>query len=205
VFERLVGRHAELREQPMFIQHSVLNPSSTRFFFLARTNIGGKLNSAMFSAALDGSGLREVVPFGQGVSHFAWRGDGEIMATFSFEGKVRHVLFGDVERQEYRVVGDEFLEGDGHCSFGPDRDVLVTDRNVREPMAKMLMTYDMRRKAGVHLGTFPMETPSGEKYLSGDTRCDLHPRWKASGDEICFDALETKTWTRQVHVAYLRG
>jgi hypothetical protein len=57
----------------------------------------------------------------------------------------------------------------------------------------------------VHLGTFPMETHSGEKYLSGDTRCDLHPRWKASGDEICFDALETKTWTRQVHVAYLRG
>jgi hypothetical protein len=48
------------------------------------------------------------------------------------------------------------------------------------------------------LGTFPMK-----EYLSGDLRCDLHPRWNRTGDAICFDALETTSWTRQLHVAYL--
>jgi hypothetical protein len=41
------------------------------------------------------------------------------------------------------------------------------------------------------------------EYMSGDLRCDLHPRWNRAGNAVCFDALETKGWTRQLHVAQL--
>ncbi len=34
-------------------------------------------------------------------------------------------------------------------------------------------------------------------------RCGLHPRWNRTRDQICFDALETANWTRQLHVAQL--
>ena len=205
VYEALAPRHPELREKAMFIQHTVINPASTRMFFLVRTIERGQLTSAMFTAGLDGSGLREVVPYGRGVSHFAWRGADEVMATFRVDGVIRHVLFRDVERPEYRVVGPEVLDADGHCSFGPDKEWLVTDRNISAVPAKRLMLYHMGRKEYSVLGEFPMKTPSGENYITTDLRCDLHPRWKATGDQICFDALDPRTWTRQLHIAEVKG
>ena len=203
VYEALAPRHPELASQALFIQHTVINPASDRLFFLARINVGGKLTSAMFTAALDGSELREVVPFARGVSHFAWRGPREIMATFAIDGKVRHVLFRDQVNPEYQVIGPEFLDADGHCSFSPDSQQIVTDRNMPAVPSKRLMLYHLGRKEGTVLGEFPMKTPAGENYITTDLRCDLHPRWKASGDQICFDALDTRTWTRQLHVAHL--
>lgn len=203
VYEALAPRHPELKEKPLFIQHTVINPASNRMFFLARTIEKGALTSAMFTAGLDGSGLREVVPYGRGVSHFAWRGAKQIMATFKVENTVRHVLFEDSPQPEYQVVGADFLDADGHCSFSPDAERIVTDRNMPAVPSKRLIVYDLGRKQGTVLGEFPMKTPAGENYISTDLRCDLHPRWKATGDQICFDALDTRTWTRQLHIAQL--
>ena len=45
---------------------------------------------------------------------------------------------------------------------------------------------------------FPMK-----QYLGGDLRGDIHPRLSRDGRQICFDALETAGWTRQLHVAAL--
>jgi len=36
-------------------------------------------------------------------------------------------------------------------------------------------------------------------------RCDFHPRWNRTGDQICFDAIEPVQGTRQLHVASLKG
>lgn len=203
VYEALAPRHPELRDKAMFIQHSVINPASDRMFFLARTIEKGALTSAMFTAGLHGEDLREVVAYGRGVSHFAWRGANEIMATFRIDSTPRHVLFRDTAKPAYETVGRDFLDADGHCSFGPDKTLLLTDRNVSAAGAKRLLLYNMRSGAGRLLGEFPMKTPAGENYLGGDLRCDLHPRWKASGDQICFDALDTRDWTRQLHIATL--
>lgn len=203
VYDQLVARHPELSAKALFFQHSVINPSSTRFFFLARTIEDGRLTSAMFTASVDGADLREVVPYGRGVSHFTWRGSNAIMATFQVDGKVRHVLFDDAPTPEHKVIAPEFLEGDGHCTFGTNRDVIVTDRNVANPPAKRLLLYNLKTKRGSTLGEFPMKLPNGEQYLSGDTRCDLHPRWKRTGDQIAFDAIDTSDWTRQLHVCAL--
>jgi hypothetical protein len=203
LYETLAPKHPALKDQPLFVQHSIINPASNRLFFLVRTNVAGKLTSAMFTAGLDGAGLREVVPFGRGVSHFAWRGPNEIMATFRIDDKIRHVLFRDTPNPEYTIVGPEYLDADGHCSFSPDSQSIVTDRNVSAVPAKRLMLYHLARREATVLGEFPMRTPAGENYLSTDLRCDLHPRWKSTGDQICFDALDTRTWTRQLHIARL--
>ncbi|MBI2688308.1 MAG: hypothetical protein HYX27_18555 [Acidobacteria bacterium] len=205
IYDYLAPGHPGLKEKALFIQHTVINPASTRMFFLARTIENGALTSAMFTANLDGGDLREVVPYGKGVSHFAWRGAGEIMATFKFDARVRHVLFNDEPSPKYTVIGPEFLDADGHCSFGPDPQLLVTDRNIPNIPAKRLMLYHLGRKEGIVLGEFPMKTPTGETYLSTDLRCDLHPRWKSTGHQICFDALDTRTWTRQLHIATLKA
>jgi hypothetical protein len=201
IFQRLVAAHPELKERHMFFNHTVFNKDDTRFFFLARTFTpppNPRLESAMFTCNLDGSDLREVVPYGSGVSHFEWRNAKEILATYRFKGnEMKHVLFSDGQ-PDHRAIGEGFLEGDGHCSFAPDQQWIVTDRNLSATQEKMLMIFHLGMRQGLILGKFPMR-----EYLSGDLRCDLHPRWNRQGDAICFDALETKTWTRQLHVAYL--
>ena len=200
-YRRLVKNHPELKERHMFFNHTVFNKNDSRFFFLARSfTPARRLESAMFTANLDGSDLREVVPYGSGVSHFEWRNNTEIMATFRFGGdQIKHVLFTD-GKWDYRSIGEGFLVGDGHCSFAPDQTWLVTDRNDPEKLEKSLMIYNIKTREGVMLGSFPMKE---QRYFNSDLRCDLHPRWSRTGDAICFDALETTNWTRQLHVTYL--
>lgn len=204
VYRRLVKRHPELREKHMWFNHTVFNKDDTRFFFLARCwkEEGGRkrLESAMFTCGVDGSALREVVPFGKGVSHFEWRNEREIMATFRTAGKdLDHVLFTD-GKQDYRVIGAEFFEGDGHCSFAPDAEWMVTDGADDRSVAKKLLVYNIRTKESHRAGVFPMRE---EKFMSSDLRCDLHPRWDRVGRAICFDAIAADG-TRQLHVARLK-
>ncbi len=198
VYRRLAGRHPELKDRDLFFNHTVLNKSDSRFLVLARAFGNGRLETGMFTANLDGSELREVIPYGKTVSHFDWRNDREIVATYSVEGRMRHVLFTD-GAQDHRVIGGDNLMDDGHCTFAPDQDWMVTDRNHHERIAKSLLLYNVRTGDFLTLGEFPMREM---RYTYGDLRCDLHPRWKASGDQICFDALDHEG-LRQVHVAEL--
>jgi hypothetical protein len=200
VYRRLVGRHPELKDRHMWFNHTVFNPSAKRFFFLARCWTPDEgLESAMFTANVDGKELREVIPFGKGVSHFEWRNDNEILATFRFlpgSRQKEHVLFTD-GKDDYRHIGEGFLTSDGHPSFAPDHERLITDQNLPSH-EKRLLLYNIKTREKAVLGSFPMYT---KEFMGGDLRCDLHPRWSRDGKAVCFDALETAARTRQLHVA----
>jgi hypothetical protein len=200
IYERLVPKHPELKERHMWFNHTVFNKDDTRFFFLARSWTDDRqLESAMFTVNIDGSDLREVIPYGSGVSHFEWRNAREILATFRFgEGKEKkHVLFTD-GLKDYRVIGTPLITSDGHCSFAPDEKWIATDQGNSAKREKLLVIYNVQTRVGTVLGSFPLRD-----YYTGDVRCDLHPRWNRTGDAICFDALDARDWTRQLHVASL--
>jgi hypothetical protein len=204
VYERLVKKYPLLQGRHMWFNHTVFNKNDTRFFFLARAYLPPRRrrHTAMFTANLDGSDLREVVPFDRGVSHFDWRNDEEIIATFSMGGTGRkHVLFTD-GRADYKVMGGGFLDFDGHCSFSPGQNWIVTDRKHHDTREQSLLIYNVTSKQKQVLCRFDMRD---KKYMSGDVRCDFHPRWNRAGDQICFDAIEPAGGTRQLHIAYLKG
>lgn len=204
VYARLVKKFPSLNGRHMWFNHTLFNKDDTRFFFLARAYLppGRRRHTAMFTANLDGSQLREAVPFDKSVSHFDWRNDREILATFAMDGTGRkHVLFTD-GKADYRVIGDGFLDFDGHCSFGPDQDWIVTDHKHGGTLEQSLLLYNLRTRQRCVLCTLNMRE---KKYRSGDVRCDFHPRWNRAGDQICFDAIEPANGTRQVHIAYLEG
>ncbi len=143
-----------------------------------------------------------MVGFDKGVSHFDWRDDKQIIATYAPDGGggKKHVLFSD-GLKDHKVIGEGFLDFDGHCSFGPDRNVLVTDHKHKDSKEQSLLTYDLGTKKGRVVCRLDMHD---RQFMSGDVRCDFHPRWNRAGDEICFDALESGG-TRQVHIARLKG
>ena len=204
VYERLVKKHPLLRGRHMWFNHTVFNRNDTRFFFLARAYLppGRRRYTAMFTANTDGSDLREAIPFDKNVSHFDWRNDKEIIATFSIDGPGRkHVLFTDGQAN-YRVLGNGFLDFDGHCTFSPDQDWIVTDRKHHDTLEQSLLLYNLRSRQRFALCRYRM---GEKKYMSGDIRCDFHPRWNRAGDQICFDAIEPANWTRQLHVVYFKS
>ncbi len=199
VFEQSVGGYPQLANRHMWFNHTVINPSGTRFLFLARTsNEKRKLDSAMFTVNMDGTDLRMVIPFGTGVSHFGWRNDKEIIATFKLPGEkmLRHILFHDGE-VDYRIIGENFLIDNGHCTYSPDGNWMATDRKQDESNSQSLWLYDMSLDQGMLLCNKPVNE---RKFLHTNTRCDFHPRWNHSGNTICFDAIDTGSWTRQMHV-----
>jgi hypothetical protein len=197
VFDMLVERHPMLREKDMWFNHVGFNRDDTRFFFLGRCWEDGELQTGMFTASLDGTDLREVVPFGTRVSHFEWRDANQIIFTSDFRGRGReHVLVTDGD-SDFRLVAEGDLNFDGHMTFSPDRNWLVTDQNVLDGLEKWLLLVRMRDESVSLLHRFPMLEP---RFLVGDLRCDLHPRWNRSGDAICVDALNPHDGTRQLHV-----
>jgi hypothetical protein len=206
VYNLLVSNHPdlpELRERHLWFNHVVFNKDDTRFFFLVRTRTPkGSLETGMCTVNIDGSNLIEAIPYGSSVSHFDWRNHQEIVATFrwkDFAGRA-HYLFTDGQRN-FQKLGDGFLDSDGHCSFGPNSNWLVSDpaTNLLQN-ARSLKLYNVETKEKFVLGIFPLG-----KYRSGDLRCDLHPRWNRSGNAICFDGIEQKSATRQLHVVSLQG
>jgi hypothetical protein len=202
VFEKSVDAYPLLAQRHMWFNHTVINPSGTRFLFLARSrNEKGRLDSSMFTAKMDGSDLKLVIPFGSGVSHFGWRNDKEIIATFQLPGdnELKHILFSDGE-EDFRIVGENFIIGNGHCTFSPNGRWMATDRTNDQSRSQSLWLYDMKIDKGMILGTIPVNE---QIFLHGDTRCDFHPRWNPSGNKICFDAIDTATQTRQMHLVEL--
>lgn len=201
VYEMLRDDHPELETAHMWFNHVVFNRTDTRFFFLARTRKpNGGLETGMFTASLDGSDLRQVIPYGKSVSHFDWRNEKDIVATFNLHGTGRvHVLFTD-GRAGYQHLGEGCLDFDGHCTFSPNQRWLATDRKRGRELTQSLILYDMQRRTCTTLTTFDMKD---RRFIGGDLRCDFHPRWSRTGDAICFDAIDSASGTRQLQVARL--
>lgn len=198
-FYRLIrDRHPELKDTHLWCNHTVFNKSDTRFFFLGRSSKEGRLETGMFTADRDGGNLREVIPYGSSVSHFDWRNDTELIATFKYQSRNRrHVLFSD-GKGDYRVVGDGMLDFDGHCTFGPDGNWLVTD--CKKGLNQSLVLYNVETGQRKTVATVDMKL---KRNISGDLRCDFHPRWNRTGDAICFDGIDQETGRRQLHIARL--
>lgn len=201
VYKMIEKTHPELKDTHMWFNHTVFNKNDTRFFFLARTRKpDGKLETGMFTANLDGSELRQVIPYGKSVSHFDWRNDKEIIATFKLNGTNRvHVLFTD-GKDDYKRLGDGCLDFDGHCSFSPNQKWLVTERKIHDGLKQSLIIYNIDDNQCYTIVSLDMRE---SRFMSGNLRCDFHPRWDRTGNAICFDGIDSLNGTRQLHIAYI--
>jgi len=198
VYEHLRSRDADLGDDHIWFNHTVINRNDTRLLFLARTRRPeGGLETGMFTVGMDGTDLREVIPYGWSVSHFDWRNDIQIIATgrMNGEGNRTHLLLTDGEN-DIREISPDYLGFDGHCTFSPDGRWIATDRRHGQTTESELLRYHVDNGTHQSLGRVYMHD---RKFLSGDLRCDLHPRWSRSGKALCIDALDHEG-TRQLHI-----
>lgn len=164
------------------VNHLMINPSGTRFMVLHRWFQRGRKYTRLVTANTDGSCLFNLSD-DDFVSHCYWKSDSEIISFMRRNATGDHYYLLSDLAHDYRLLWPG-LKTDGHCSYSPDRSLVVTD------------TYpDRHRLASVYICREDVEEPSKVATVFApfsydfDTRCDLHPRWDRRGEKVCFDSV----------------
>jgi len=178
-------RHDESMDKGKhWFNHLLFNHDDTRFIFLHRWKRpdGGRF-TRMFTANPDGSDICCISDH-QMVSHFDWRNPKQILAwAHRRDIGNKYFLFTD-RTDEKEIVGEGILTSDGHCSYSPDGRWILTDTYPGREKKRTLLLYRPDDKYLVDIGGF-FSPPE----ITGEIRCDLHPRWSRDGRAICFDSV----------------
>ena len=161
------------------VNHLMLSPDGDRFMVIYRWFNGQKKYSRLLTCSVDGSDMCLLLDE-EMVSHCCWKDDEHILAFAVHEGKRGYYLIKDRTKEVVRTL--EELTTDGHPGYSPDGEKIVTD------------TYaDRSRMCSVFVASKGKVSRIARVFepftYDNDTRCDLHPRWKRDGSEICFDSV----------------
>ena len=201
--------HGRIRPDPgnkTWFNHIKFNPSGTRMIFLHRWAahaVPGHhgFKTRMFTIGVDGSNPSLLVE-GVGISHFDWFDDDHIAVWLWSETPdpaLNHYFMIHDPSGSRETIGRGQFEYDGHCSFSPDRQWMLTDTY---PMGinreQSLILYDLEAKQRLDIGAFHSTAVENDSW-----RCDLHPRWNRDGTQVCIDS--THEGSRQMYVIEVGG
>lgn len=209
--EQIVGirPQASMAGCKHWFNHLQFNTDDSRFLFLHRwTTDSGQRLTRLFTSDPQGSDIRCVADDDM-TSHFDWRNPTQILAWarqhaigdryFLFEDRDMSEVDGGVSDQAsgraddigtatpvsgVRSVGDGILTQDGHCSFDPDGRWILTDTYPGADNTRTLLLFEPEEERCVEVGRY-FAIPE----ITGEIRCDLHPRWSRDGRQICFDSV----------------
>jgi hypothetical protein len=164
-----------------YVNHLAFNPSGNRFMFFHLWVQNGKRFSRLFTSDIDGKSLHLLANDGM-VSHYTWKNDLELLVySYHKDSGKRYHLYEDMTDKR-KVFGSDILNEDGHPTFNPKSNVLLTDTYPDKYAERKLLIYKPNGNLNV-LGQF-----FSPFHFQGEVRCDLHPRWDRDGQFICFDS-----------------
>jgi len=195
-----------------WVTHLEINPSATRFLFIHRWTRRVEDETCflhrLFSANPDGSDLRLLEctdhPLPQladdfdidavgtfdyekseyQISHPAWKNDHQIIVWGPHEGSIHYHLYDELTG-EVAVIGADCLTENGHMTFSPDEKWILSDTYPdKVSNERLLILYDVANERRYDIGSFYTDPNLGKP-----NRCDLHPRWKPDGSEVCIDSV----------------
>ncbi len=165
-----------------YFNHICCSPDGSRFLFFHLWLDNGRRRSRMFVCSHDGR--IEYVTKSLFVSHYAWESPDSLLCYCKLAGMPRGYIHFDLERGTQTLLGQGVLEEDGHPSYVPGADRIITDTGAPNRCnEKRLLMLDRQIQIVEELGRFYM----GLDY-QGEVRCDLHPRASHSGKLVCIDS-----------------
>ncbi|QFZ83975.1 hypothetical protein GFK26_15035 [Variovorax paradoxus] len=206
-----------------WVSHIEINPSSSRVLFLHRWTERVEDETCFLHRLLtmnpDGSDLRLLEcsdhplpqladgfdPTAVGtfdyekseyqISHPLWQDDDHIIVWGPHAGKIHYHLYRDRVGGEVRVIGDGVLVENGHMTFSPvNKRWLLSDTYPdAQTHERVLFLFDMETGRRHDLGSF-----YASPELSKENRCDLHPRWRRDGQQVCIDSVHASQ--RQMYI-----
>ena len=137
----------------------------------------------LITANTDGSDMRCIIDSGGIVSHYDWRSSDELLVWAYQQRRGTHYFLCNLRDNSSTVVGRGVLTQDGHCSYSPDGNWILTDKYPDKANNRTLILYRPQDNTYIELGKF-FSPPE----LEGSIRCDLHPRWNRDGTQIGIDS-----------------
>ncbi len=204
-----------------WVTHLEINPDSSRFLFIHRWTERVEDETCflhrLFSMRPDGTGLEllectdhplpqldenfdpsAVATFDYEkskyqISHPAWKNDSEIIVWGPHHGAIHYHLY-DIRGAEAAVVGKNSLTENGHMTYSVDENWLLSDTYPDDlSNERLLILYAVGIDTRYDIGSFYTSPDLGKP-----NRCDLHPRWRPDGREVCIDSVH-----EQVRQMYL--
>ena len=175
-----------------WVNHLTISPDGKRVAFLHRFRIYGPWGrgvksyvTRMFTSNIDGSDLWKL-PIDFHASHYTWKNNEELIVYSRLPNGGDQYRIYKVGENTPRIFARDRLPANGHCSFSPDKKLLLTDSYTEADGCRELVVYNEEKDIRYSLG----------RYFSPDilfcTRCDLHPRWSQDGKRISFDSFHEK-------------
>lgn len=170
-------------EGTTFFSHCLFSPDGTRLLFLQRRSAPNRrLRSEMFCLDLNHRRIRRM-NLGDMVSHFTWMGKDAVLVYASTETKGEGFYVADPTTGEVVDRTLYFNNQDGHPHATPDGERVVFDTYPNGRRYQRLFGWEGEEKQAHALAR--LYTPM--KFW-GTSRVDLHPRIRADGTYISFDA-----------------
>jgi len=182
-----------------WVNHVQISPDGGRFSFFHLWRVGTEgWGVRLYVADLDGSNLQCVLD-SEMISHYDWMDERTILVWAKLVEFGAHFIMCDVLDGSKRVVGEGTLSEDGHCSFSPDGKWVLNDTYPDRFGMRTLMLFRMSDNKRIDLARLY----SPKQRWWGEIRCDLHPRWRRDGKQICLDSVHSGE--RQMYVVNLAG
>ena len=161
------------------VNHLMISPDGTRFMVLHRWFKDKVKYTRLVTCNMDGTEMYNLSD-DDFVSHCCWKNNDEILSYLNkHDGGKGYYLMKD-KTPEFKRLWPE-LAMDGHPTYSYDGKRVVTDTypDRKRIQSIYVMKGDKVERVARVFSPF--------KY-GGNCRCDLHPRWKPDGSQICFDA-----------------
>jgi hypothetical protein len=187
----------DMNEGKHWFNHFLINADNTRFTFLHRwQRASGGWYTRLYTANPDGSDIH-LMADDNFVSHYDWYTADKVVAWAHHHRLGTHYLLFTDHSDQVEIVGEGLFATDGHCSYSPDRQWMMTDTYPDADNNRTLMLYHLASQTRIDIGKF-----FAPPQLQGPIRCDLHPRWRQDGLQICIDSAHEGH--RQVYVLDIR-
>lgn len=129
------------------------------------------------------------------ISHPLWRDDRHIIVWGPHGGKIHYHLYTDSDAGEVEVIGNGILTENGHMTYSPvnTRWLLSDTYPDAQTNERVLFLFDVANGVRHDLGSFYTDPDLGK-----ENRCDLHPRWRRDGRQVCIDSVHQ--FERQMYI-----
>lgn len=163
------------------VNHVMISPDGERYLFLHRYYLGKVRYDRLILASSRSKNMKLLSNYGM-ISHYFWANNNTIVGYMRGPDFVDSYWVIEVDTGDFRrlTVLDGFGDGHPHV-FG---DWFVTDTYPDKSRMQNLFLVNWKTDEKIHLGEFY----HGFKY-SGESRCDLHPRFSLDGKYIFFDSV----------------
>jgi len=173
-----------MQDAEHYFNHLLFNPKGSRFLLVHLWVKADKRYSRLITADCDGKNIYIMNNEGHS-SHYCWKSNSQLLVYTTYAETGTHYYLCEDISDNIKIIGKGILTEDGHPSFFPNSNIIITDTYPDKYREQSLIIYNMNNNETKTLSNFYIPCT-----FFGEIRCDLHPRLSPNGAYVCVDNVQ---------------